>query len=164
MITESIIAVVVLLLYVLSAHYVSYYLEKTRILNGCKWDLNICCGKTDGGGLNVDIVEHQELPRFKQVDNIYDLPFEDGAFESVLTSHTMEHVDDPRRFYTELRRVGKQVTVVVPPLYDLAAVFNILEHKWIFLTFKKQHHTLPRFIKAPFADALHKLFGQINHA
>jgi ubiquinone/menaquinone biosynthesis C-methylase UbiE len=120
--------------------------------------------KTDGGGLNVDIVKHKELPRFKQIDNIYDLPFEDGEFETVLSSHTMEHVDDPKRFYAELRRVGKQVTIVVPPLYDLAAVFNILEHKWIFLSFKKQHHILPRFIKAPFADVLHRLFGQRNHA
>ena len=164
MLTESIIAAAIISLYVLFANYVSYYLGKRRILNGQKWDLNICCGKTDGGGLNVDIVRHKELPRFKQVKNIYDLPFEDDEFDTVLCSHTIEHVDDPRRFYKELQRVGKKVTLVVPPLYDLAAVLNILEHKWIFLTFKKKHHTLPRFIKFPFADVFHRRFGQRNNA
>lgn len=164
MITESIIVLFIILLYVLLANYVSYSLGKTLILNSQKWDLNICCGKTDGGGLNVDIVKHKELPRFKQVDNIYDLPFEDGEFVTVLCSHTIEHVDDPRRFYAELQRVGKNVTLVVPPLYDLAAVFNILEHKWIFLTLKKRHHKLPRFIKLPFADVFHRRFGQRNNA
>ncbi|MBF0379060.1 MAG: methyltransferase domain-containing protein [Desulfamplus sp.] len=161
---ESITVVFIITLYLLLANYASYYWGKRRILNGQKWDLNICCGKTDGGGVNVDIVKHKELPRFKQVDDIYNLPFEDGQFETVLCSHTIEHVDDPRRFYSELQRVGKQVTLVVPPLYDLTAVFNILEHKWIFLTFKKRHHTLPRFIKLPFADLFHRLFGQRNNA
>lgn len=164
MLTESIIAVLIISLYILLANYFSYYLGKRRILNGQKWDLNICCGKTDGGGLNVDIIRHKELPRFKQVDNIYDLPFEDKEFDTVLSSHTIEHVDDPIQFYTELQRVGKKVTLVVPPLYDLAAVFNILEHKWIFLTFRKRHHTLPRFTKLPFANVFQRLFGQRNNA
>lgn len=165
MIINSIIAVVILLLYVFTAHYASYYLVKRRILNERQWDLNICCGKTDGGGLNVDIFKHQELPRFMQVEDIYNLPFKDNEFETVLCSHTLEHVDDPKRLYAELERVGQEVTLVVPPLYDIAAVLNFLEHKWIFLTFKKRHHnTLPRFIKIPFAASLHKLFGQKNHA
>lgn len=164
MLTKSLIAVFLFLAYVFLANYVSYYLAKRRILNGQKWDLNICCGKTDGGGVNVDIVKHKELPRFKQVDNIYDLPFKDGEFNTVLCSHTIEHVDDPRQFYAELQRVGKKVTLVVPPLYDISAVFNLLEHKWIFLTFKKKHHTLPRFIKLPFAHFLHRRFGQRNNA
>lgn len=164
MVTESIIAVIIVSLYISFAHYVSYYLVKRRILNRHKWDLNICCGKTDGGGLNVDIVRHRDLPCFQQVDNIYNLPFEDNAFETVLCSHTIEHVDNPKRFYEELQRVGKHVTLVVPPLYDLAAVFNILEHKWVFLTFRKRHHTLPRFVKLPFADLFHRLFGQNNRA
>jgi len=59
-----VILAAILLLYVLGAHHISYYLEKKRILNERKWGLNICCGKTDGGGLNVDIVKHQDLPRF----------------------------------------------------------------------------------------------------
>jgi len=161
---HAIIAAVIIVLYLSLAHVGSYYLGKSRILKGNKWDLNICCGKTDGGGVNADIVIHKELPRFQQVESIYNLPFKDGEFETVLCSHTIEHVDDPRRFYAELQRVGKQVTLVVPPLYDLSAVLNIFEHKWIFLTFTKKHHTLPKFIKLPLSDAIHRRFGQRNHA
>jgi SAM-dependent methyltransferase len=164
MAAELIILLLAFVLYLKLANFLSYYLGKRRILDRQKWDLNICCGKTDGGGLNVDIVKHQELPRFMQVTDIYNLPFEDGQFETVLCSHTLEHVDDPRRFYSELQRVGKKVTLVVPPLYDISAVFNIFEHKWIFLTFKKRHHMLPRCIKLPFADAFHRAFGQKNKA
>lgn len=164
MLTESIILALIIALYLLLANYVSYFLGKKRILNGHKWDLNICCGKTDGGGVNADIVKHQDLPRFIQVNDIYNLPFGNDQFETVLCSHTMEHVDDPELFYTELQRIGKQVTLVVPPLYDLAAVLNILEHKWIFLTFKKKHQQLPRHIKLPFAHGYQRLFGQRNHA
>ncbi len=162
MLVDLMIAVALVTLYLILAHFVSYELGKNRILKRQKWDLNICCGKTDGGGVNVDIVQHKELPGFRQVDSIYSLPFEDGEFESVLCSHTIEHVDDPERFYAELQRVGRSVTLVVPPLYDLGAVLNIMEHKWIFITFRKEHHKLPGFVKLPFADSYQKRFGQSN--
>ena len=151
-------------LYLILAHFVSYKLGKNRILKRQKWDLNICCGRTDGGGVNADIVQHDQLPGFVQVSSIYDLPFKDAEFETVLCSHTIEHVDDPERFYAELERVGRRVTLVVPPLYDVAAVLSILEHKWIFLTFRKEHHNLPAFVKLPFADVIQRRFGQRNNA
>ena len=163
MLVDLMIAVALVTLYLIVAHFVSYELGKNRILKKQKWDLNICCGKTDGGGVNVDIVQHKELPGFRQVDSIYSLPFEDGEFESVLCSHTIEHVDDPERFYAELQRVGRSVTLVVPPLYDLGAVLNIMEHKWIFITFRKEHHKLPGFVKLPFANSYQKRFGQSNN-
>jgi len=162
MIGFSILALILLYLFV--AHHISYGWEKHRIVRQRKWDLNICCGKTDGGGVNADIAQHQDLPRFVHIEDIYNLPFPDHAFEHVLCSHTIEHVDEPQEFFAELQRVGQSVTLVVPPLYDIAAVLNILEHKWIFLTFRKAHHRLPRYIKAPGADTLHRLFGQRNHA
>jgi SAM-dependent methyltransferase len=164
MVVDAVIVVGLVTLYLFSAHFVSYELGKNRILKNQKWDLNICCGKTDGGGINADIVQHKELPGFRQVDDIYKLPFRNGEFESVLCSHTMEHVDDPERFYAELSRVGRKVTVVLPPLYDLAAVLSVMEHRWIFLTFRKEHHHLPKFVRLPFADALQRRFGQSNCA
>lgn len=164
MFVDLMIVVALITLYLFIAHYASYQLGKNRILKRQKWDLNICCGKTDGGGVNVDIVQHKELPGFRLVDSIYNLPFEDGEFESVLCSHTIEHVDDPERFYAELQRVGRNVTLVIPPLYDLAAVLHIVEHKWIFITFRKEHHKLPKFVKLPFADSFQKRFGQRNRA
>ena len=151
-------------MYLFTAHFVSYKLEKKRILESQAWGLNICCGKTDGGGINADIFQHQDLPNFQLVDSIYNLPFKNKQFDSVLCSHTIEHVDSPELFFKELQRVGQQVTIVVPPLYDLAAVLNIFEHKHIFLTFKKEHHQLPGYIRLPFSNALQNRIGQINNA
>lgn len=146
------------------ANKVSYGYLKRRILKSRKWSLNICCGHTDGGGINADIVRHNGVANFVKIDDVYNLPFDDQQFESVLCSHTIEHVDDPERFYQELQRVGKEVVIVVPPLWDLSAVFNILEHRSIFLTVRKKHRTLPRFVDLPLARALQNRFGQRIHA
>jgi hypothetical protein len=146
------------------AHILSYYVLKHRIVSREKWDLNICCGNTDGGGVNADICEHAKLPNFKLIDNVYDLPYGDKKFENVLCSHTLEHVDDPERFFLELTRVGKRVILVVPPLWDLLAVFDFFSHKYVFLTMRKEHTTLPPFVKLPFAFSIQKKLGQRLHA
>lgn len=164
MLIEIMLFFIAIVLYAFLANYLSYFVLKKRILEEREWGLNICCGRTDGGGLNVDIIQHEDVPRFKLVSDIYNLPFVDGQFETVLCSHTIEHVDDPEKFYKELQRVGQEVTLVVPPLYDLAAVLNIFEHKWIFLTFRKRHHTVPYYIRLPFADLFHSRFGQTKTA
>lgn len=43
-----------------------------------------------------------------------DLPFPDDAFDTVVCSHTLEHIPDLWRAAAELRRVAKRVIVVVP--------------------------------------------------
>jgi len=145
-------------------HQVSYRLLKNRALKRQRWDLNICCGRTDGGGVNADIVRHADLPRFQIVEDIYRLPFADRQFGSVLCSHTLEHVEDPDRFFGELQRVGGQVTLVLPPLWDITAALNILEHRWIFLTLKKEHRRPPRRIRLPLARTVQRLLGQRVHS
>jgi SAM-dependent methyltransferase len=141
-------------------NFLSYRVLKRRILRKRKWDLNICCGKTDGGGVNADIVHHANLPNFVLVDSVYRLPFKDHQFEAVLCSHTMEHVEDPAAFFQELTRVGKQVTIVLPPLWDLAGALNILEHRWIFLTLRKEHSHLPTYVRLPLSRTVQRLLGQ----
>lgn len=144
-------------------HLLSYKLLKNRILRRQRWGLNICCGMTDGGGVNVDIVRHARVPKFVQV-RVYALPFRDQQFDSVLCSHTIEHVHDPVAFYRELSRVGRTVTLVVPPLWDLTAAFNLLEHRWLFLTLKKEHTTLPAHVRLPLAGWVQRVLGQRIHA
>ncbi len=143
-----------------SLNYLSYNVLKRRIIGRGKWDLNICCGKTDGGGVNADIIKHVELPNFRKVDDVYELPFEDNSFDTVLSSHTMEHLEHPQKFYKELKRVGKDVTLVIPPLWDLSAVMNIFEHRKIFLSFSKEHKKLPKFINLPFSEFYQRRYGQ----
>lgn len=135
---NALCAVVLLLV---TANQISYRLLKGRIVRSRSWGLNICCGNTDGGGVNCDIVP-RDVPNFRQVD-IYRLPFADKTFDTVLCSHTMEHVDDPDAFHAELRRVGAEVVVVLPPLWDVAAALNFLEHRWLFFSLGKVHRKLP---------------------
>ncbi len=147
------------------SHYLSYYIFKKRIIKRNKWDLNICCGKTDGGGINVDVVKHAELLNFQIVDDIYKLPFENKQFDRVLCSHTIEHVDEPELFLKEMMRVGKDVTIILPPMWDVTAAFNFFEHKWLFLTMKKVYRNkLPKFIKLPVAEYVQKRWGQVKKA
>ncbi|MEL6301416.1 MAG: methyltransferase domain-containing protein [Pseudomonadota bacterium] len=141
-------------------HWYSYQHLKQSIVGRQSWGLNICCGKVDGGGVNADIMQHSDVPNFVQITNIYKLPFEDGAFETVLCSHTAEHIDDPDRFDAELRRVGKKVTYVLPPVWDLAAALNVLEHRWIFLSARKIHDRLPPRVPLPFARRIQARLGQ----
>jgi SAM-dependent methyltransferase len=152
-----------IVLYFMVTHFISYRLIKNRILKEREWSLNICCGQTDGGGINADIVYQNDIPNFKLVKDIYKLSFKTNQFDTVLCSHTIEHVDDPDRFFQELQRVGKQVTLVIPPLYDVTAALNIFEHKHIFLSFKKVHQQLPKYVKLPLATFIQKRIGQINH-
>jgi SAM-dependent methyltransferase len=143
---------------------ISYRFLKNRILKRRQWGLNICCGRTDGGGINADIVRHAEVPRFQVIEDIYRLPFSDRQFETVLCSHTLEHVADPDRFFAELRRVGQKVVLVLPPLWDLSAALNVLEHRWIFLTLKKEHERPPRRLRLPLARSVQRMFGQRIHS
>jgi SAM-dependent methyltransferase len=152
-----------IVVYCILTHLISYRILKKRILKRQKWDLNICCGQTDGGGLNADIVEQKGVPNFRLIKDIYKLPFKTGQFDTVICSHTIEHVDSPDLFFQELQRVGKKVTIVIPPLYDATAALNIFEHKYIFLSFKKEHQRLPSYAKLPLASFIQKRIGQINH-
>ena len=142
-----------------SLNLISYHLLKYHVLKRQKWDLNICCGKTDGGGINADIIRHKKVPNLVIVD-IYRLPFKAGQYRHVLCSHTIEHVSRPRDLYMELKRVGHQVTLLVPPIWDLSAAFNILEHKWIYWSPFTEHVQLPNFSRLPLSSFVQNVFGQ----
>lgn len=144
-----------------TANHVSYRVIKGRVLRERRWDYNICCGTTDGGGVNADIVQHAELPRFELVSDVTRLAHADRSFETVLCSHTLEHVDDPAAMFRELQRIGSRVTILVPPLWDLAAALNPFEHRVIFLTMSSRHdNRLPAFVRYLPARWLQDHFGQ----
>jgi len=145
-------------------NFLSYRVLKARILRKRTWDLNICCGKTDGGGVNADIVPRADVPHFVRIDSIFKLPFKDRTFKTVLCSHTMEHVEDPDAFFRELARVGDQVAIILPPLWDPAGVLNVFEHRWIFLSFRKVHQRLPARVRLPLSRTVQRLLGQRIHA
>lgn len=135
--------------YIVLSHVLDYRILKVRYYKSRKWDLNISCANTDGGGINADIVK-RDVPNFVLIKNIYKLPFADKQFKNTVCSHTLEHAEDPDRFYKELRRVSRKVTLVIPPIWDIAALGDFREHKWQFLVINpKQENKLPKKIRLP---------------
>jgi hypothetical protein len=65
----------------------------------------------------------------------------------------------------ELNRVGREITMIIPPLWDLAASFNFLEHRWIFISMRKEfQNRLPKRIRLPMAASVQKILGQFIRA
>jgi len=57
------------------------------------------------------------------------LPFKDKAFDYIITSHIVEHVDHPDLFLREIQRVGRKGYLAFPkPL--LERFYNAPPHKW----------------------------------
>ena len=140
-------------------HVIDYRILKNYHLKKQRWDLNITCGPTDGGGFNADIIP-RNVPKFILIKNIYKLPFKNKQFKNVISSHMIEHIEDPDRFFKELKRISENVTIVVPPIWDLAALGFLFEHKWQFLTLKTKHvNKLPKKFKLPYWW-YHEMFGQ----
>jgi SAM-dependent methyltransferase len=54
-------------------------------------------------------------------------PFEDKAFDYVICSHVLEHVDDPDFFLKEIQRVGKMGYLEFPTVY-YDYIYNFPEH------------------------------------
>lgn len=136
--------------YSIIVHVIDYIILKHYYLKKNKWDLNVSCGNTDGGGLNADIIK-KDVPNFVLIKNIYKLPFKDKQFKNVLCSHTIEHVKNPRKFFKELRRISEKVVLIIPPLWDTSTLFILGEHKWQFLTLRAKHtNSLPAMFRLPF--------------
>jgi len=81
-----------------------------------KLNLDVGCGAGKGanprGDINVD-VKSGKLPNFIQA-SIYNLPFKDKAFAKCFCHHVLEHLDEPIRALTELKRVSRQSEIRVP--------------------------------------------------
>ena len=74
-----------------------------------------------GGSIRVD--------RPLIVADGHNLPFKDKAFDYVIASHIIEHMDDPARFCSELQRVSKRGFIASPT--ELAEhMFYWSFHKW----------------------------------
>lgn len=83
--------------------------------------------------------------------SIYELPYKDNSFDTVMCTEVLEHLDDPRKALKELSRVSsKYVVLTVPnePFWMMANFLrgknvkrwgNDIEHiqHWTFWEFKK---------------------------
>ena len=59
------------------------------------------------------------------------LPFKDKAFDFVHCCHVLEHSEDPKKVYKELKRVGKSGYIETPTLLQENLLYSLPAHKWI---------------------------------
>lgn len=72
--------------------------------------------------------------------NIEELPFEDDAFDTVISTHTLEHVLDIVKAIAELRRIAKKRLIIVVPKqrpykYTFDLHLHFFPYKWSLLAF-----------------------------
>jgi SAM-dependent methyltransferase len=77
---------------------------------------------------------------------IEDLPFEDGAFDTVICTHVIEHVLEYRQAIAELRRIARKRLIIVVPRereyrYSFNPHFNFFPYTHSFL---RAAHPVPQ--------------------
>ena len=100
-------------------------------------------GRLQKQGLEVtgcDIVVNDSLrDRFPAIQfvegNMEHLPFHDNSFDTVVTTHTLEHVQNLSMSLAELRRVAKKQLVIVVPKqrpykYNFSLHINFFPYGW----------------------------------
>jgi ubiquinone/menaquinone biosynthesis C-methylase UbiE len=100
-----------------------------------------------------------ERARFR-TGSVYKLPFSDRAFDTVLCSEVLEHVDDPSTAIRELKRVARNYVIITVPLEPYFQWLNVLGQKlglsldpghvnfWTkkaFMKFMRYHFEEPEF-------------------
>jgi SAM-dependent methyltransferase len=121
--------------------------------------LDVGCGSRPKGTVNVDFfnggnwnphdgnqeqgeyINLKKIPNYIMADAQY-LPFKDEAFTEVISSHTIEHVQNPYIMLKELIRVTKQSTTVRCPHYKGSGAIrphhlHYFDENWFIKTTEK---------------------------
>ena len=85
------------------------------------------------------------------------LPFEDGVFDVVYSSHVLEHVESETQAINEMKRVLKPGGVLIIGMPTAAMSWVALFSSWFFTT----HISLYHFIKSVGKKDMHTRFIQI---
>jgi SAM-dependent methyltransferase len=132
---------------------------------GEKADLDLGAGKKSKGRITVDI-----LPRLRPdvVAEITHIPLRDGCVKSVVSSHVIEHVENPAAAMTEVRRVLAEdgwAFFFLPD--DSSRVWRIIEPIWaayygrfVIKEASPESH-LSSFSFKSFSDLVGNNFGQV---
>lgn len=103
--------------------------------------INVGCGQTDWGDINVDI-EPQNVRNFIQLDVGQHMPFADKQFGALLASHVLEHLEDPDTAFNEWCRIANRVYIAVPSLWN-GWGWLTPQHKWVFLGIPQPRIRIP---------------------
>ncbi|MFZ5835273.1 MAG: class I SAM-dependent methyltransferase [Pseudomonadota bacterium] len=91
----------------------------------------------------IDIIIDENLRRqFPMLDlregRIENLPFEDNSYDTVVCTHTLEHIPDLAQAISELRRICRQTLIIVVPMerryrFGFNLHVNFFTYKHVFL-------------------------------
>lgn len=117
-------------------HLESFYEKLLEVVrqSGCETLLDAGCGegfvvdfllsrmpelKITGVDVSEKAIEYAkehfgETARFR-TGSVYKLPFSDKSFDAVLCSEVLEHLDDPNRAVSELKRVARSHVIITVP-------------------------------------------------
>ena len=94
--------------------------------------------------VGVDFSRHLEWDTLKQIDfvqhDIFELPFKNAQFDTVISTHTLEHVLDIPKAVRELRRICNQRLIIVVPreresIWSFNPHFHYFPYEHSFLKF-----------------------------
>jgi len=102
--------------------------------------LDVGCGNVPKGDVNLDIHYFGKWKNFLFGD-AHHLPFKNGVFDKVYSSHTVEHLENPFKFFQEAKRVLKNdgileciypsdITLKKKTIHDLLNLRLDLAFKW----------------------------------
>lgn len=112
--------------------------------------LDVGCGNLPVGDVNVDLyvtegshrpgreqLRVREIRNFVRADAEH-LPFKDKVFSECISRHTVEHVENPFRMISEMKRVTNGVVKVIAPFsfsFDYLSWLRDSVHKYWFLPY-----------------------------
>ena len=85
------------------------------------------------------------------------LPFKDKSFDYVITSHVLEHMNNPTQFIAELTRVAKAGYIETPSELG-EKIFGWPFHKWIVRIKNDTIIMRPRIADSPFKNYFHQMY------
>jgi len=104
-------------------------------------------------------VKKVEKPEDKQliIGDALEMPFSNKQFDFAIASHIGEHVDDPVKFCSELRRVSKSGYIETPgPLTEF--FLPSIAHKWTVTRKGSTIYFKKNYRKKPFSSLFYSIF------
>ncbi len=121
---------------------------------------NILCDKfiednTERSSQENIVIDHRP---FVVADGLA-LPFKDKSFDYVVTSHILEHVEDPHKFVAELTRVAAAGYIETPSELG-EKIFGWPFHRWILRLEGETIVMRPRTQEPLFGDFFHRMYAE----
>jgi len=110
------------------------FFENFRAENRGKMILDIGCGNRQLGTINVDVFIPKNIPENFVLASAELMPFNNDAFDVVISTFVIEHLLDPADFIKETVRISRDRVIIITDNSDWwgNAWFRIIETGYIF--------------------------------